>query len=82
MDVRIFKSLDRATASLEVWDGAELVAEVFADSGGVRRLHVSKEAVSRGIDWDPFSELVPSVTEILDKADEEMRLSRKAVPEP
>ena len=81
MDVRIFKPLGWKTASLEVWDGQTLVAEVFADGEGVRRLYVSEEAARQGVEWGSFSKLAPGVGELLDLADEEMRRTRQALGE-
>ena len=75
--MRIFKPLDRTTAVVELWDGDRLVAEVFARPEGLRRLYVSKEAVAWGLEWEPFSRLVPQVTALLDQADEEMRQARE-----
>lgn len=81
MDLRIFKALGRTTASLEFWDRDCLLAEVFACDDGVRRLHLSNEAASRGLDWDVFSQLVPEACKLLDQADEEMREVRHGLGE-
>ena len=81
MDIRIFKPLDQQTASAELWDGEQLVAEVFARHDGVRRLHLSTEAAAWGLDWEAFSQLVPDVGRLLDQADEEMRQTRLSLGE-
>jgi hypothetical protein len=81
MDIRIFKPLDRRTASAEIWDGGRVVAEVFARDDGVRRLYLSKEAAAWGLDWQAFSQLVPDIGALLDRADEEMRQTRSSLGE-
>lgn len=77
MDLRILKPLDRMTAVLEIWDVDRLIAEVFAREDGVRRFHLSKEAAVWGPHWETLSKLARQVMELLDVADEEMRLSRQ-----
>lgn len=67
----VFKPIDWPTSSLEVWSGAELVAEVFAREDGVRRLYVSDKSTERGVDWNALLEAAPQITTMLDEADAE-----------
>lgn len=77
MDLRTLKPLERSTAVVEIWNGHQLVAEVFARQDGVRRFHFSSEAAAWGPHWDTLSRLAPKVFELLDAADEEMRQARQ-----
>ena len=77
MDVSISKPVEWTTAVAEIYDGERLVAEIFGRHGGERRLYVHNEAVAWGLDWAAFSELVPLITDLLDKADEEIRENDK-----
>jgi hypothetical protein len=73
--------LDQRTASAELWEGEELLAEVFARHDGVRRLYPSKEAAARGLDWETLNQVAPEVGKLLDRADEEMRQTRRRLGE-
>jgi len=77
MELRILKPPERKTAVIEIWNGHVLVAEVFARHDGVRRFHFSKEAAAWGPHWNILSKLASKVFELLDVADEEMRISRQ-----
>lgn len=81
LDIRIFKALDRLTASAELWQGDRLIAEVFADPGSERRLHISDEGKADGIEWASIVDAAPRLTAALDVADEEMRQVRESIGE-
>lgn len=72
LSFRVFKSLDRYTAVLEVYEGDALIAEIFAGDDGVRRLYLSDEAIVRGIDWNDLVGAAPKITAMLDQGDAEM----------
>lgn len=77
MELRILKRVDRTTGLVEIWDGDVLMAEVFAREDGARRLHMSKEGAAWGGHWETLARLAHHVMELLDVADEEMRLTRE-----
>lgn len=81
MILRVFKALDDNTASIEFWEGDEVVAEVFARAGRGRRLYVSKQANEQGLDWSALCTLMPKVSEMLDQANAEMLDVRKSLGE-
>lgn len=81
LDIRIFKPLDRYTASAELWQGNRLLAEVLVDGGSARRLYVSDEAKKEGIDWASIMDVAPRLTAALDTADAEMRQVRQSSDE-
>ena len=70
---RVFKPIDWQTASVEVIEDDTLVAEVFARSDGIRRLHLSEEWAKRGVDGERFLQAAPRITALLDEADAERR---------
>lgn len=77
MDLRILKPVNRPTALIQIWDGDLLLAEVFAREDGVRRFHMSKDGAAWGSHWETLGRLAPHVMELLDEADEEMRVARE-----
>lgn len=79
IELRVFKPLDRTTASVELWDGNDLLAEVFAEPGRERRLYLSAFCQTHGLDWDGLAGFVPNITALLDEADAQMQHARQAL---
>jgi hypothetical protein len=77
VEIRIFKPLDRRTASAELWRGDKLLAEIFAEAGSKRILCVTQDC----IDWEGLVEIAPRLTAMLDEADQQMREAREAIGE-
>jgi hypothetical protein len=79
--LQVFKSLDRRTASVELWQGDMILAEVFADEQGTRRLYVAGDSEAPGLNWANFMAVAPRITELLDEADMQMQQTREHLGE-
>lgn len=79
--LQVFKSLDRRTASVELWQGDMILAEVFADEQGTRRLYVAGDSKAPGLNWANFMAVAPRITELLDEADMQMQQTREHLGE-
>lgn len=81
MQLQILKALDQQTASVELWEEDELLAEVIETSPGERRMFVAEAGRRRGISWTDLAAIAPRMTRLLDEADREMKQTRQALGE-